>query len=320
MKTILVPLDGSALAEQVLPSVQRLARTLDAQARLLRVVSDAESEHLVAERANETYPLAGSLTTQWQREQWAWTTLEQQAEQYLAETAAALREAGLTVDTEVQLGAPAEQIVALAERERVALIAMATHGLSGLRRWTLGSVADKVMHAAATPVLVVRSATPPQAGASALKRILVPLDGSELARRALPHAVELARGARAELILLHAVAPPQATFGWRPNGQSLPLWETDMSAVRARADQELTALAVGLSREVQGRAVVVSGMPAEMILDQAYAHQVDLIVMATHGYSGLRRWALGSVADKVLHAATTPLMLVRAGTNEAAVR
>jgi nucleotide-binding universal stress UspA family protein len=159
MKTILVPLDGSALAEQVLPSVQQLARTLDAQARLLRVVSDEESERLVAERATETYPLAGSLTTQWQREQWAWTTLEQQAEQYLAETAAPLRQAGVKVDVEVRLGVPAEQIVAVAERERVDLIAMATHGLSGLRRWTLGSVADKVLHATTTPLVLVRAGT-----------------------------------------------------------------------------------------------------------------------------------------------------------------
>jgi nucleotide-binding universal stress UspA family protein len=84
-----------------------------------------------------------------------------------------------------------------------------------------------------------------------------------------------------------------------------------MSAVRAQADQELTALAAELPQDVRGRAVVVSGLPAEMILDQAYAHHADLIVMATHGLSGLRRWALGSVADKVLHATTTPLVLVR---------
>jgi nucleotide-binding universal stress UspA family protein len=312
MKTILVALDGSTLAEQVLPYVRQLAPTLEAQVRLLRVVSETESERLVAEQDTETYPLGGSLATQWRREQWAWTTLEQQAEQYLAETAAALRQAEMKVDIEVQLGAPAEQIVAVAEREQVALIAMATHGLSGLRRWALGSVTDKVMHAATAPVFVVRSAAPAPHGTSTLKRILLPLDGSELAKQALPLAVELARGAGAELLLLHAVAPPlEATFVWRPIGQSLSQWETHMSAVREQADQELTALAAELPQDVRGRAVVVSGLPAEMILDQAYAHHADLIVMATHGLSGLRRWALGSVADKVLHATTTPLVLVR---------
>lgn len=93
-----------------------------------------------------------------------------------------------------------------------------------------------------------------------------------------------------------------------------------MRILREQASQELAGLAAELQPDVPARAVVVAGQPAEMIIDQAYAHQIDLIVMATHGYSGVRRWALGSIADKVLHATTTPLILVRVGKNDDAAQ
>lgn len=111
MKTILVPLDGSALAEQVLPYISQLAEMLHARVCLLRVVSDAQGKRMVAEQAREMYPKVGSLAIQWQREQWAWTTLEQQAERYLTEKAALLRKSGIEVSLAVELGDPAEQIV-----------------------------------------------------------------------------------------------------------------------------------------------------------------------------------------------------------------
>jgi len=136
---------------------------------------------------------------------------------------------------------------------------MATHGYGGLRRWALGSVTDRVVHTATVPVCVVRSAAHVAPGEHALTRILVPLDGSDLARQALPLAIELAKRASAELVVL--------------------------------------------------RAVETHTQNASLMIMQS---GVDLIVMATHGYGGLQRWALGSVADKVLQAAPIPILLVRA--------
>jgi nucleotide-binding universal stress UspA family protein len=118
------------------------------------------------------------------------------------------------------------------------MIAMATHGYSGLKRWALGSVTDKVVHATSTPVFIARGAAPERA--PALKRILVPLDSSALARQALPLATQLARSARAELLLLQAVAPTiEAYPGFPPRGQPIPQLAEVLEALRDQAMGEL---------------------------------------------------------------------------------
>jgi nucleotide-binding universal stress UspA family protein len=306
MKTILVPLDGSALAEQILPSVSMLAAILKANVHLLRVIADEQGEQIVAEMNARTFPAVGPLTMQLQREQRAWDILMQGAQNYLVGVATQLREAGVAVQTEARPGIAAEQIIAVAANAPATLIAMATHGYSGLRRWALGSVTDKVVHAATCPVLIVRGAAETPAAAPALKRILVPLDGSDLARQVLPIAVDLACAAAAEITLLHVVDPvPEADPRGHAHGQT--------AAQQTAATRELADLAEQLSQHVAVMPLVEVGYPAEVIVDSAREHQADLIAMATHGYTGPRRWALGSVADKVLHATSTPLLLVRAG-------
>jgi nucleotide-binding universal stress UspA family protein len=306
MKTILVPLDGSALAEQVLPSVRMLAPLLRAGVHLLRVVSESDRYHLLLYEYGQDH-----FATQRERQLHSWEILRQQAESYLAPLAQQLRAAGVETAFEVRLGAPAEIVVEVAEREQATLIAMATHGYSGIKRWALGSVTDRVVHAANVPVFVVRGSEQPSIGERSLKRILVPLDGSALARQALLLAAELAASTHAELILLTVNAPPLGEA--LEEVSSYPRSGELLAALRDRVLGELGGLADELrQQEVPVTPVAVEGFPAETIIDEAARRQVDLIVMATHGYSGLKRWALGSVADKVLHAATTPLLLVRA--------
>jgi nucleotide-binding universal stress UspA family protein len=308
MKTIQVPLDGSKLAEQALPSVRTLAPLLGARVQLMHVVSEADRYHLLADAMG--IDEAGGLPLGSGEFVRSWEPLRQNAEDYLNEHAAALAAEGIDAGVEVQLGWPAEAIVAAAEREHVAMIAMATHGYSGLKRWALGSVTDKVVHATKTPLLAVRGVDA-AAAQRPLRRILAPLDGSELARQALPLAVELAICARAELILL-TVATPQLLIA--PELMiPPPAFNDRLDQLQERLTDELGLFAEKLAAEhVPVTSVAVSGFPAEVIIDQAQQRQADLIVMATHGASGLRRWALGSVADKVLHAAPAPLLLVRA--------
>jgi nucleotide-binding universal stress UspA family protein len=188
---------------------------------------------------------------------------------------------------------------------------MATHGYSGIKRWALGSIADKVIHATATPVFVVRGTA---LAPATIGRILLPLDGSAVANQALPLAAELATQANAELVLLEAVpAALEAYPGLRPLGRPFPQYGDVLTALQRQAHQGLSALVQQLhQRDLAATAVVVNGHAAETIIEQATLRHADLIVMATHGYSGIKRWALGSVADKVLHATTTPLVLVRA--------
>jgi nucleotide-binding universal stress UspA family protein len=247
-----------------------------------------------------------------ERERRVWAIEHQRAEGYLAPRAAQLRAAGLDATIEIRLGQPAEMIVEAARQCHANFIAMATHGASGLRRWALGSIADKVVQATTTPVLVVRGAEGAHPTPHTLKRIMVPLDGSSLAKQALPVAADLAMHGLAELVLLRVVAPIERHVGLRPHDRAIARPGDIAVGPYEQAAHDLVTCAANLRREqITAIPMVVTGQVAEVIVDEAVRREVDIIVMATHGYSGLRRWALGSVADKVLHATTTPLVLVR---------
>lgn len=312
MKTILVPLDGSILAEQVLPYVGTLARILEARICLLRVVAESEEHELLAEAIAATYGVGAPLATQPAVQTHSHELLQQNAERYLESQAALLYAAGLDVVVDVRCGRAADVIAETALNQHVVLIALASHGYSGLKRWALGSVADTVVHATSIPALIVRGAAPTRV--PAISRIMVPIDGSTLSRQALPLAAELARSAHAELILLHAATPAIADYPSFPaSDERLPQPGNAPAALRRQATSMLDALAAELrSHQVDVRTRVVNGHAAKVLVDEAAQCGVDLIVMATRGYGGLRRWALGSVADTVVHTTATPLILVRA--------
>jgi len=314
MKTILVPLDGSALAEQVLPYVRTLAPLLGARVRLLNVIVDDPHDGLMAEGIAASYGVIDPLATQREREHRSLTTLTHHAEGYLDSHAMLLRGFGIDVETDVRCGPAPDVIIEAAEGLQISMIAMATHGYSGLRRWALGSVTDRVVHATATPVFVVRGAKPAAVNPIVFKRVMVPLDGSPLATQALPLAADLAERARAELLLMQAVeASIEAYPAIAPLGRPDLMPSEVLRLLRVRAGQQLDVQAALLrDRGLSVTMHVVNGHAAEAIIDEATRQSVDLLVIATHGYSGLKRWALGSVTDKVLHAATTPLLLVRA--------
>jgi nucleotide-binding universal stress UspA family protein len=300
METILVPLDGSALAEQVLPQVRLLASLLEARVHLLRGITMGEST-LLSAKARSPAPAPAVCA------QCAQTALCGHTDCYIAAQASALRAAGVDADADMRVGAPAAVISTAAAQSQDTLVAMVTHGHRGLRRWVRGSVADEIVHNTTAPLLLVRGSARESQAAPRLKRILVPLDGSALARQALPLAIELVARARAELILLWVVAPSIDAY--------LRIFPAEADARGALRDQVAEALATYADQRLtppeQITSAVGVGPPAQAIAEEASRRHVDLIVMATHGYIGLRRWRLGSVADQVLHATTTPLLLVR---------
>lgn len=318
MKTILVPLDGSALAEQVLPYARALAPLLQSELRLVRVLPDVEPDNVFAEAMFGIYGITEPPEAFRQRKQRAWDERRYSAEGYLATRAFDLRAAGQQVTTDVLVGPPSEVIVEEAASRETALIVMATHGYSGLQRWRLGSVTEQVMHTTTKPVFIVHGGLPLPAAGPAFKRILVPLDGSDQARQALPLAIELATATRAELILLEAIAPTiETAASFRPLGGPIPRYGEILELLRSQATNDLETLAAQLRDEgLRVKTVVMHGPAAEVIVDEAALREADLIVMATHGYSGLKRLALGSVAERVLHTATMPLVLVRAHAAE----
>lgn len=306
MKRILVPLDGSSLAEQVLSHVRMMAHGSQASIHLVRVVAHAEQPTITtlesAVAAGVYSPFHQETTTTYD------DVLQQQAERYLHGKAAYFHDLGVEVSYEVCTGRPADAIAFAALKANATMIAMTTHGYGGLRRWALGSVADQVVHLTGLPVLLVRGAATGEA-ANRYRRILVPLDGSPLGRQALPHALELARQHHAEVTLLHVIAP---LVGMYPGPYTVPI-ELER-AERKQAQMYLNEVSHSASMsDLTVTPLVLVGYPADLIVDVAERRDIDLIVMGTHGYGGVRRWMLGSVADKVLHATKSGLLLIRTG-------
>lgn len=307
-KEILVALDGSVLAESVLPNATAVAQANGYSLVLLRVVTPAIAG------AVGMLPIPPSVWESWEQE----VAL---ARSYLSEVAGKLETAGFSVRAEVVESNPAEAIVHYAVgHPTIAMIAMATHGRSGVGRWFMGSVAEKVLHVAPVPLLLVRAhesqstqehASQEMAQAQ-YNTIVVPLDGSPFAEQALEHAERLASHTGAALVLL-AVLPDADALQWTAEG-SVPMWFEAATQIEAEGLKNyLVEAAERLrARGLKVRTEVATGDPAEEILRVAEERSSDLIVMATHGRSGVQRLWLGSVAIKVIRGSVRPVLLIRA--------
>lgn len=292
---ILVPLDGSPLAERVLPYADAVARATGASLTLMTAVEnhrDGVGARLPALRERLEHGA------------------RDRAAQHLEGAAALLRSWGRTVSTLITSGRPAEEILDAAERLNAALIAMATHGRSGLQRWLVGSVADKVMRLSRRPTLLVRPAEeqgPLQP--LPLTRLMVPLDGSPLAEQALTIAVEVARGAGARLLLVRV--EPWVSTTLAATGEAAALVNVDdlEAAVAHEAEQYLAEVRGRLPVDLPVDTAVLRGTPALELIAYAERAQVDLTVMSTHGRGGLQRLVLGSTADRLVRAGL-PCLLV----------
>jgi nucleotide-binding universal stress UspA family protein len=321
IRRLLVPLDGSEVAEAVLPYAIAYATLFDSEVTLLRVVEPVEAAAarpeaplaaVIAVAMDQPFaaPLVGASVPRAEEE--PSEPASERAHAYLVAVAQRLSHAGLQVHTRVAQGQPAVVIAELAAS--FDLVAMATHGRSGVGRWVYGSVADKVLQSAPVPLLLVRAQPTPPAAIAPITRLLVPLDGSTLAEQALPLATLLAERTGAELVLLQSLAWVQQAF-YDPYGYGAALTiDTLIEEGQASAHQYLDAVREPLvERGLKVVTIVRLEAAAEAILTTVEEQQADLIVMSTHGRSGLGRWTLGSVADRVLRGAARPILLVRAG-------
>jgi nucleotide-binding universal stress UspA family protein len=270
---ILVPLDGSELAEHALSIAIRLARLNGAAIELMRVV-----------------PPTGQIAS---------------AERYLDDVVQHVGEHGVPVFAHAEMGTPADQILAEAATGRIGSIVMSTHGRGGLGRLVNGSVADVVVHASPVPVLLVPGRCASRAGLVG-DTIVVPVDGSAFAELALTRAAELARELTLPLSIVYAV-------WWNPTprgGLAPTFGELDRltSAMRRYVD-DLVAQVRRFGVDAHGDVSI--GPPARLITDYATLRRAALIVMSSHGRTGVDRLAAGSVATDVLMAAPCPLLLLR---------
>jgi len=207
------------------------------------------------------------------------------------------------VHPEVREGSVAEIIVDSAAAGKVDLIVMSSHGYSGLTRWVLGSVAEKVLRGAPCPVLVIRSPRP-------VRRILIPLDGSALSEQALTPGLSLAAGLGAEVTLLRAIPRVDVKEIEQLDQAERGLGRRLEEELREDAGQYLRNLAAARP-EMGIKTAVVNEPAADSILDYAEKHATDVIAMSTHGRTGLGRWVYGSVTEKVLRGAHHSMLVVR---------
>lgn len=289
----IVPLDGSSTAEAVLPWAIAVAKVFDLQLELVQLVKEA-------------WP-GGDAKAE---------AALQPARHYLQGVAAALESTGVPVASRAQpVGDDlADGIVGIAKSLDAGLIMLATHGRTGVRRLVMGSVADGVARTAECPVLVVRGNSEQGRTAPVIRRVLLPLDGSTLSEAALSHAARVASTTGATLDLIQAV-PWSASLLVTANESYIPPGLDEQ--LEAGAAEYLRQAAGQVPQGIKTETHVLRGDAASAILDYAERSGAALVVMSTRGRTGVARWALGSVADKVLRAGDRPVLLVRGSESTA---
>ncbi len=293
---MLIPLDGSKLAEQVLPYARFLARTLSIPVELLQA-ADPEALSLLTDPEHSRY--ADTI----------WADKLRVGNDYLEAIARSFR--GSRVQCSVEKGVAEDVVIDKAATDENTLIVMATHGRSGIQRWLLGSVADKVLHGSTNHMLLVRATDEGKTdGEAILKAVVVPLDGSTLAEKALPYVEELAKKIPFKVILLRAYALSPSVTG----DEYGTYMEELMNQIESEARDYLTtkvaeAKQKGLKDVVS---VVKFGYGADEIITLARDTADNLVAMCTHGRSGVKRWVLGSVTERVVRHSGDPVLIIRA--------
>ena len=286
---ILVPLDGSALAEVALPYAELLSGKLGSEVTLIYI--------------HEATEVSNQRLGQFYLERMVEVT-RQGAERRRRPSGGP----GIKVNSAVQVGNPAEEIIGYAGKENVDLILMATRGQSGIKTWALGNVAEKVVRATDRPVMLIR-ANSARTEKVNISSVLLPFDGSKEGEAALPYIEQLASKLGARVILLQVLATGYIGLGYTYVAPT----EQRIASDSALAKDYLDKVGGRLRQSgIATESVVRLGNAAEEIIEFTDKVGTDLVAMSTHGRTGIGRWVFGSVAERVLQSANKPLLLVRA--------
>ena len=297
---MLVALDGSKLAENVLPYARALAGALGLRIELLSVVESVDFARTThAGHVRDLDPIIEAAV--------------QESGRYLEGVARSFT--GSIVTCVVEQGQPEDVIVEKAAGDKETLIGMATRGRSGIHRWLMGSVAEKVLRGATNPLLLVRGNEEGKSdGRATLKSIVVPLDGSKRAETVLSPAVDLAKKLSLEIVLTRAYQIPLSSAYAGADAAYIPNSDALLNLVREEAGAYLEAKVNELKQNgiEKVSSILLVGSGADEIIDLARSTPDNLIAMCTHGRSGVKRWALGSVTEKVVRHSGDPVLVVRA--------
>ena len=295
---MLIPLDGSKTAEKVLPYARYLAGKFRMPIELLSVIDIAEiAAHLSAAKA----PFLDTMIEDGVK----------QSTVYLRGVASTFP--GGNVKCSVERGRAEDLIIEKGAADTAMLITMATHGRSGLNRFLLGSVAEKVLRGSVNPLLLVRATEEAPDTEATLKSIIVPLDGSELAESVLPMVAGVAKKLEVEVLLFRAYHIPSYAYtgddGYAVNYDEL------LQDMRAEAGAYLDQKATELKRlgVAEVSCLTKEGFGGDEIISVGRRTPDSLIAMCSHGRSGIRRWVLGSVAEAVVRHSSGPVLITRPG-------
>lgn len=288
---IIVPLDGSQLSEAALDYSKSLAASSGANLTVLHVCRSGEHQYLSMHRGY-TERIVEKLTNEFQR------------------VGAKSHE----IESAVSVGDPASEILRFSEEQQASLIIMSTHGHSGLGKWAMGGVSDKVVRHSSVPVLMVRAMVPRPRS----KDMLVLLDGTQLSEQVLPHAKNYAETFGMGLTLLRVFDPPYILSDY-PEGTAKLTWQEHVDQITSAHRRECAGYLEEIANQLRGEGLkvkvkVLLGKADEQIVEYLDQAEFDLVSLSTHGRAGIRRWALGSIAEKILHASSTPVLLVRPGS------
>ncbi len=300
IRRVLIPLDGSELAEQVVPHLLRFAAPDRTELLLMTAISSS------------IFSLLHDNIKSFTSEQMAMLKKNNGACGQVYAVMQQLNETGFSVTSQFLSGVPAECILRVAEKTYVDLIAMSTHGRTGLGLALLGSVADEVVRNARPPLFL----TPAKAVVKPdlkTRIIILPLDGTPLAETAISVACQFAQNANAVIHMVRVVELSKDTKDESTTKQA----STNPNYVREQPIiQQATCYLERIQLRLQLAGIVsqyqvAEGEPADSIIRTAHAENADLIVMSTHGRAGVERMVYGSVVKKVIRHAIWPLLLMR---------
>ncbi len=279
MPTLLLPLDGTALAEAALVGAQALTGNQRWTVRTLYVGKDDTGEHA----------------------------------RYLERIAGLLRKLGHEVSTQVTSGDPAEEIANVANALPADLVIMKRDEREGWSGWMLGSITDKVVRRLRVPLLLVNPRPgEPQWTDYHVRHILVPLDASTTSEAAIDVALRVAEWTGARITLVYSAPWPSVTYGAAPELAAAAAWtpESDRE-LEASLYAYLDGVVQRYRDRIQLQRVAMRGRAVDAIVTAAAEHAVDLVVMTTSGAGAVAPMRLGSVAEGVIKESTVPVMLVR---------
>jgi nucleotide-binding universal stress UspA family protein len=296
---ILLPLDGSKLAECVLPHLVAIAKIGDPEVQLLRVLEPTG----VTTQAQLVDPVD-------------WQIRKAEVSGYLSEVAARLQSAGLRVSTQVYEGKPAERIIEVAHSWNADLLILSSHGQSGLSPWSVSSVVQQVIQRAHRSLMIVRAFQQSKTDLTNLRyhKIFLPLDGSQRAEMPLAVAEVLACNHDGEVLVVHIVQQPQLPRRTSPSPEDLLLINQLIERNRGEALGYLEELKLRLANsgctKVEFR-LETSSKVAGALHQVEEENEIDLTILSAHGYSGDTRWPFGSIVVGFIFYGTAPLLILQ---------